>query len=207
MHSIQLTTLVFVFSACVFAQNRMPQIQPDKQTPDQKKAFEVITKTRGPAGAAGPFIPLLRSPEFMNRIQAVGAYLRFDNSLPQKLVEMTILMTARHLTQQYEWDSHYPLAMKAGLKPEHAAAIAAGRHPEGLAEDEDMMYNYVTELLQNKSVSDATYGRMVAKFGEQGAVDGAGTVGYYLTVGLVLNVARTPSDVGAGIPQLPLFPH
>ncbi len=207
MRSIQLATLVFVFSTCVWAQNRMPQIQPDKQTPDQKKAFEVITKTRGPAGASGPFIPLLRSPEFMNRIQAVGEYLRFHNSIPQKLVEMTILMTGRHLTQQYEWDSHYPLAMKAGLKPEHAAAIAAGRHPEGLAEDEDMMYNYVTELLQNKSVSDATYARMVAKFGEQGAIDAAGTVGYYITIGMVLNVGRTPSDVGAGIPQLPRFPQ
>jgi 4-carboxymuconolactone decarboxylase len=207
MHSIQLATLVFVFSACVWAQNRMPQIPPDKQTPDQKKAFEMVTKTRGPAGASGPFIPLLRSPEFMNRVQAVGEYLRFHNSIPQKLVEMTILMTSRHLTQQYEWDSHYPLAMKAGLKPEHAAAIAAGRHPEGLADDEDLMYNYVTELLLNKSVSDATYGRMVAKFGEQGAVDAAGTVGYYTTIGLVLNVARTPSDVGAGIPQLPRFPQ
>jgi len=207
MHSIQLTTLVFVFSACVWAQNRMPPVPADKQTPDQKKAFEMVTKTRGPAGASGPFVPLLRSPEFMNRIQAVGEYLRFHNSLPQKLVEMTILMTSRHLTQQYEWDSHYPLAMKAGLKPEHAAAIAAGRHPEGMAEDEDLMYNYVTELLQNKSVSDASYGRMVAKYGEQGAVDAAGTVGYYVTIGMVLNVARTPSDVGANIPQLPRFPH
>ena len=207
MRTIQLATLIFVFSACVWAQNRMPAVPPEKQTPDQKKAFEMVTKTRGPAGASGPFIPLLRSPEFMNRIQAVGEYLRFHNSLPQKLVEMTILMTSRYLTQQYEWDSHYPLAMKAGLKPEHAAAIAAGRHPEGLSEDEDMMYNYVTEVLQHKSVSDATYGRMVAKYGEQGAIDGAGTVGYYITIGSVLNVARTPSDVGAGIPQLPRLPN
>lgn len=207
MRSIQLATAVLAFSSLVSAQNRMPTIPPDKQNPEQKKAFEMVTKTRGPAGASGPFIPLLRSPEFMNRIQAVGEYLRFHNTLPQKLVEMTILMTARNLTQQYEWDSHYPLAMKAGVKPELAAAIAAGRHPDGMADDEDMMYNFVTELLQNKGVSDATYGRMVTKFGEQGAVDAAGTVGYYVTIGSVLNVARTPSDVGAGIPQLPRFPN
>jgi len=44
----------------------------------------------------------MRSPELMNRLQSVGEYLRFNNSLPQKLVEMSILLTARQLTQQYE---------------------------------------------------------------------------------------------------------
>ncbi len=109
----------------------MPPIPADKLTPAQKKAVELLVATpRGAAGPTGPFIPLLRSPELMNRLQAVGEYLRFHNSVPQKLVEMTTIMAARQFAQQYEWDAHYPLALKAGLSADTANAIAAGRRPE-----------------------------------------------------------------------------
>src|SRR5579863_5134558 len=115
------------------AQDRMPPIPADKMTEAQKKAAaELAAGPRG--GFRGPFVPLVRSPELMNRVQKVGEYLRYNNSLPQKLVEMTVLMTARRWTQQFEWNAHYPLALKAGLKKEVADAIAEGRHPAGMAE-------------------------------------------------------------------------
>ncbi len=186
----------------------MPAIPADKLTPEQKKVLDIVTgPPRGPAAAGGPFVPLLRSPELMNRLQAVGAYVRFNNSLPKKLVEIAALMTARQFTQQYEWDGNYPLALKAGLSAGAADAIAVGRRPESLADDEEPVYNFIAELLQNKSVSDPTYARMVAKFGEQGVVDAAATVGYYSTLAMIMNVARSPAQPNSTAPKLAPFPH
>jgi 4-carboxymuconolactone decarboxylase len=187
--------LLLVFSIMADAQDRMPPIPADKLTPAQKHSNELLAATpRGAVGAGGPFVPLLRSPELMDRLQAVGEYLRYKNSVPQKLVEMAIIMTARQSMQQYEWNAHYPLALKAGL-------------PEGLAADEEIVYNFTAELLQNKSVSDATYGRMLAKFGEQGAVDTTGLVGYYSTLALILNMARSPAQAESTAPKLAPFPR
>ena len=143
----------------------------------------------------------------MNRMQAVGGYLRFNNTLPQKLVVIVALMTARQFTQQYEWDANYPLALKVGLSPETANAIGAGRRPESLDGDEELVYSFVAELLQNKGVSDTTYARMSARFGEQGVVDTAGTVGYYSTLAMIMNVARSPGLPNSNAPTLAPLPR
>jgi 4-carboxymuconolactone decarboxylase len=207
MNLRDLAVLCCVCLSPVLAQDRMPPIPADKLTPAQKKSVELLAATpRGTAGVGGPFIPLLRSPELMDRLQAVGEHLRFHNSLPQKLVEMTILITARHWTQQYEWNAHYPLALKAGLKAAIADAVSVGRRPESMAEDEEAIYNFVSELLQNHSVSDPTYARVLMRFGEQGIIDAAGIVGYYSTLGMIMNVARTPAQLGSTAPRLVPFP-
>jgi 4-carboxymuconolactone decarboxylase len=70
---------------------------------------------------------------------------------------MVIIITAREWTQNYEWNSHQPAALKAGLRPEIADAIADGRRPTGMAEDEEIAYDMATEILRLKRVSDATY--------------------------------------------------
>lgn len=112
------------------AQDRMPPIPADKMTDAQKKAAEEL-KAGQRGELVGPFIPLLRSPEFMSRLQKTGAYLRYENSLGRKLTEFIILLTARQWTQQFEWDSHVQLALKAGWNPEILAAVAEGRRPWG----------------------------------------------------------------------------
>src|SRR5438552_9636053 len=185
------------------AQDRLPPIPPDKMTAEQKKAVDEFVSARN-APLSGPFIPMLRSPEVMTRARAMGDYLRFKSALPPRLSEFVILMTARQWTQQYEWNAHYQLAVKAGLSPEIARAIAEGRRPEHMAEDEETLYNLCAELHQNHSVSDATYGRALSKFGEQGIVDTVGLVGYYTLLAMVLNTARTPLPEGA-IPTLAAF--
>lgn len=187
------------------AQDRMPPIPADKMTDAQKKAAEeLIAGQRGEL--IGPFIPLLRSPEFMSRLQKTGAYLRYDNVLGRKLTEFIILLTARQWTQQFEWDAHAQLALKAGWKPDIVAAIAEGRRPAGMAEEEELVYDFCTELRQNQSVSDPTYARAVKRFGEQGVIEMVGVTGYYTMLGMIMNVARTPLPPGK-TPGLVLFPH
>jgi len=183
----------------VLAQDRMPPIAADKLTDAQRKAADAFAEGRGYA-VRGPFVPLLRSPEVMLRAKAMGDYLRFKSTLGPRLNEMVILITAREWTQQYEWNAHHPIALKAGLRPEIAAAIAEGYRPAAMAEDEEIAYDVATEILRLKRVSDPTYRRAVAKFGEQGVIDLLGVVGYYNFLAIVMNATRTGLPEGAGEP-------
>lgn len=184
--------------ALASAQDRMPPIPADKLTDAQRKAAETFAEGRGYA-VRGPFVPLIRSPEVMLRAKAMGDYLRFKSTLPPRLSEMVILIAAREWTQQYEWTAHHALALKGGLKPEIADAIADGRRPAGMAEDEEAAYDLSVEILRLKRVSDATYRKAVAKFGEQGVIDILGINGYYSFLAIVMNATRT--GLPEGVPE------
>jgi 4-carboxymuconolactone decarboxylase len=184
--------------------DRMPEIPADKMTPEQKKAAdEFLAERKVPI--FGPFVPLLRSPEVMQRARAMGDYLRYRSVLPAALNEFAILITARRWSQNYEWAVHQPIAVKAGLKAEITQALAEGRRPEGMSADEELVYEFSTELHQNQSVSDSTYARAVGKFGEQGVIDLIGVNGYYTFLAMVLNTARTAVPKNA--PTLVPFPR
>ena len=195
--------MLFVVLAAVFgsagfagAQDRMPPIPADKLTDAQKKAIEEFKAARS-VDISGPFVAMLRSPEVMNRARAMGDYLRFRSSLPPRLSEFVILLTARRWTQQYEWNAHAPLAVKGGLNADIVKAIAEGRRPEKLAEDEEIVYLLFDEIQRIQSVSDGTYARAVGKIGEQGVIDVMGITGYYTMLAMVMNTARTPLPEGA----------
>lgn len=184
---------------------RMSRIAPEQMTEAQRKAAEELAS--GPRGEVrGPFNVLLRSPELMSPLQKVGEYLRFRCQLDRRTAEMATLIAAREWTQLYEWQAHHPLALKAGLKPEIAQAIAEGRRPEDMAQDEEIVYDLLTEAFRNKSVSDATYQRAVQQFGEQNLVDLLAIGGYYSLLAMLLNVARTALPEGRA-PGMPHFPN
>ena len=172
--------------------DRMPPMHDTKMNDAQKKAAAALIA--GPRkGVVGPFIPLLRSPELLDRLQRVGEYLRFENSIAQRLTELAILLTSRHVANQFEWVIHHPLALKAGIARATLDAIEVGERPASMAADEAVVHDFVMELLRKSAVSDATYARAAQQFGEQGVVDLTATVGYFLTVCLVMNVAGTPA--------------
>lgn len=180
--------------------DRLPPIAADRLTAAQRDAVDAFTTARG-TSISGPFYPLLRSPELMTRTRAMGDYLRYKSALPPRLSEFVILLTASEWTQQYEWNAHYPLALKAGVKREILDAIADGRRPAGLSTEETILYEFCRELHHDKAVSDATYARALAAFGEQGVVDTIGITGYYTMLAMTLNVARTPAP-DSGSPLL-----
>lgn len=184
--------------------DRLPPLSPDTLTAEQRAAADEFRSGRGYA-VSGPFAVMLRSPEVMLRAKAMGDYLRFRNVLPKRVSEMVILLTARAWTQQYEWSYHYPIALEAGLPPAVAEAIADGRRPDVLAEDEAAAYDFAMELHTNKRVSDGTYAKALALFGERGVVDLVGINGYYSFLAMMMNVARTPVDAGMA-PALKPFP-
>ena len=171
--------------------DRMPPLDPKTMTPAQAKVAQALAA--GPRGGVkGPFIPLLRSPELMDRLQKVGEYLRFHSALQARISEFVVLVVARQWTQQFEWFVHVPLALDAGVKPETIASLAQGRRPDSMAADEEIAYDFCNELAQSKGVSEPTYRHALRQFGEQGVVDMLGVLGYFTTVSMVMNVAHTP---------------
>jgi 4-carboxymuconolactone decarboxylase len=183
----------------------MPPIPADKMTEAQKKAAAEFAASRN-AAPTGPFAVLLRVPELMDLTFRWRQHVQSRSALDQRLTEFVILMSARSWMQQYEWNAHEPAAIKAGLKPEIIAAVAEGRRPDRMAEDETVLYDLCMELQRNHGVSDATYARALAKFGEAGIVEATSMAGYYTLLAMVMNTARTPLPAGAK-PPLTAFPY
>jgi 4-carboxymuconolactone decarboxylase len=159
---------------------------------------------KGATFLGAPFNVYLRSPILAQSFRQTAEYIRFKTTLPQKLNEFAILVTARQWGAQYEWFAHHRLALKAGLNPAIAEDLAQGKRPNGMDADETAIYNFSQEMHTTHQVSDATYKAVVDRFGEQGVVDLIGVNGYYVMVSMILNVDRTPLPGGAK-PPLPVL--
>jgi 4-carboxymuconolactone decarboxylase len=185
------------------AQQRLPTIAPEQYTPDQKKAAEEFLAVRK-VPVLGPFETMMHSPEVMTAARSMGDYLRFNSAIGNTLSELVILVTAREWSQDFEWYVHYPIALKAGIAKDIADAIADGRRPAGMSADQEIVYDFTSELLKNKHVSDATYKRAEQRFGDKGVVDMTGISGYYTFLAMQLNVARFQfSGEGARLSRFP----
>jgi 4-carboxymuconolactone decarboxylase len=184
--------------------DRLPPIPADKQSEALKKASAEFLADRKQE-VFGPFVPLSRSPQLMNSVSRLGQQVRFSNSLPRDLSEFAILLQSRRWTQQYEWYVHVADARTAGLPEAIIEAVADGRRPEGMTDGMEVVYDFSNELNDLRSVTDRTYARMLAKYGEQGMMDLVGLNGYYAMISMVLNVGRTPLPPG-NTPGLKPFP-
>ena len=184
--------------------DRFKPLAYDQMSPPQKTMLEhLLAGERG--RATGPFNVLLRSPEVGDLAQKFGEAVRFHSSLPRRLNEFAIIITARHWTAQYEWIAHKRAALDAGLNPAIIDAIAAGKRPASMQADEEVVYNFTTELLRTKQVGDATFQAATKAVGERGVVDLISVMGYYQLVSMLLNVDRYP--VGEGVqPELKPLP-
>lgn len=195
-------------------EQRFKRLHLDDMSPEQKQYFDGLMSgpvsgtgskgvVQGATSLGAPFNVLLRSPVLAERLRKVGEYLRFESSIPKRLNEFAILVTARTWTAQYEWFAHLRLALKEGLNPALAEDLALGKRPQNMQADEEAVYNFCHELHATHQVSDAHYKAVYDLFGEQGIVDLMVVSGYYVMVSMVLNVNRTPLPEGAvPIPKL-----
>jgi 4-carboxymuconolactone decarboxylase len=190
----------------VSAQERMPPIAPDKMTDAQKKAVADYKTLRGVDMTGPPWTVLLRVPAHIVPALQIRLHYLNNSALPARLTEFAILIAARRWTNNWEWNAHSTAAAAAGLKPEIMAAVAEGRRPDRMADDEAVVYDFSLELQDNQSVSDATYARALEKFGEPGIVEMASIQGYYTYLAMVMSAARvtTPPDAK---PTLERFPR
>jgi 4-carboxymuconolactone decarboxylase len=172
---------------------RFELLQQAAMTPEQRDVYR--RKMVGPwADLRGPFNALMRSPVTADKALDLGNHIRHGNSLPDRLVELAILVTGRHWSAQYEWWAHYKRAREAGLPMHIADALARNERPANMAPDEEAIYEFSLELHRTMQVSDATWAKARALFDEKQVLDLIATCGFYVLISMVLNVAR------AGIP-------
>lgn len=195
--------LVTARSAC--AQDRLPPIAAERYTPEQRQKVAEHMKTRDGVGG-GPYVVLLRSPEAYIRTAQLSDYLRFKSPIGPKLTEFVSLIAAWHTKARFQWGARYTGSLREGVAKGVLDAVADGRRPDGMPDDEAIAYDFCTELHVMKAVSDGTYARALKQFGEQGVVDITAISGYYVYIGLLTNMARTPAGNSA-VPLPATFPR
>ena len=192
------------------AQERLGPIPLEQMTDAQKTAYDGFMRARN-AEPFGFWWGYMRVPEVLLPFLEIQTYvhdvIETENSaIGEKLTHFAMLIVARHWTQQVIWDLHDEAALEAGLNPEVIEALASGRRPPDMTDGEKIVYDFCVELLRNHSVSDATYDRMVAQFGERGVAEVTLLQGEYTLMSMFMNVARTPLDPGTA-PALRPFPR
>jgi 4-carboxymuconolactone decarboxylase len=205
LSSITLAAAGGWLAATVFAgtatgrEPRFPQLTMDQLNDAQKPLGEQIMKISS-VGLGGPYNPLMRSPVLGQRLFDLFHYLRWETSVPIKLNEFAILIIGRQWRSQVEWYAHAPLAAKAGLSADIIAELKAGKRPANMAEDEAVVYDFVTELTTTHVVSDETYARAKKVFKDQQIVDLTAVAGNYVMVAMVLAMSEETVPPGKGEP-------
>lgn len=176
---------------------RFPEIRPEQLSPAQKQFADALKNSPRNGNINNPpFKVYVRSPEFGRHAIAMSDYLRWGTALEPRLTELTILITARQWSSSYIWRAHYPAAIKGGLDPKIPAAMAAGQRPQGMKADETVIYDLLTQIYRDKSVSDAAFNAAAAKFGEKGVTDIIGLASYYGITAMALIAAKAPTLPG-----------
>ena len=204
--TVCLVLLVMSFASRPNAQERMSMIPADKQTDAQKKAVADYKALRGADLTGPPWSVLLRVPDQIMPALEIRLHYLNKSVLPPKLTEFAILTAARKWTNNWEWNAHSTAAAQAGLSDAIMTAVRDGRRPDRMSDDEAIVYDFSLELQNNQGVSDATYAKALATFGEPGVVELASIQGYYAYLAMVMDVARIGVQPGAKAP-LERFPH
>jgi 4-carboxymuconolactone decarboxylase len=203
-------TAAFALPFAAAAQERYPALNPEQLSPQQKVYVENLQKpprNNTTALKNPPFKVYMRSPDLANKLEAVSDYVRWGTGLEPRLTELAIMITARQWSSQWIWRGHYRAAVRGGLDASVGADIAAGRRPAKMKEDEEVLYNYATELYRDRAVSDTNYAAAVKQFGEKGLIDLVATMGYYDTVAMTLITAKAVAPKEDDVPQLAALPR
>jgi 4-carboxymuconolactone decarboxylase len=170
---------------------RLPKLT--ELSPRQQEISDRISARRG--GTRGPFLVWLRSPELAEKVEALGAYCRFESSLDLRLSELSLLVAARFRDAQYSWNAHVSKAIDAGVSEEALKALANLEEPAFGKADEQALYQFSKEILQDHFVSDETFAAALAQLGEQGLVDLIGCLGNFTMLAMLLNAFQVDLQV------------
>jgi 4-carboxymuconolactone decarboxylase len=179
--------------------SRYNDITVAEMSPAQKEVHDqIIAGRRGRFG--GPFQLLIRAPGICKYAAPLGETLRWGTSLPPRLSELAICITAKFWRAQYEWYAHAPLAVEAGVPAAAIEAIRTGGAPQFTAADEALVFKICSEIIKTQRLSDASFAEVTDALGEQGLVELVSLIGYYTLIGNTLNVFQVPLPAGQTSP-------
>ena len=165
---------------------RLPALDIDNLSAAQARVYDAIAA--GPRGEVrGPLAVWVNRPELADKAQQLGQYCRYDSSLPAKLSELAILVTARIWDAHFEWQSHVGEARKAGLDEEIITALANDETPVMQAAEEEIVYTFSREINLQRRISDATYREAEQILGKDQLIDLVAVLGYYSLISMTIN--------------------
>lgn len=167
--------------------SRVPHLQPEDMDEAQYHICQAILGSRGGQWFHGPYDALLLQPKLAGPAQQLGEFVRLRTSLAPRLVEIAILVVARHWRCEVEWYQHAPLAAACGLAAVDIHAIRENVPPLNLPADERLVHDFTHALLYDKRVDDALYAQAREQLGVVGVVELTGLIGYYTFLAMTLN--------------------
>ena len=184
-------------------QPRLPDLDLNTFTDKQKQVYRDIEN--GPRGrVSGPLRIWMRNPELAKNAQALGQYARFDSSLPPKLSELAILITARYWSAQFEWVHHVPSAREAQISEDIISSIAYARRPIFSDASMQTVFDYCAELHRDTEVSDDTYKNAISKLGTARVIDLTAICGYYTLISMTIKAFRIFDESDIELPDITL---
>ncbi len=178
---------------------RIPLTTPETMNPAQRKVYDEVVS--GPRGQwVGPLRAAIHNPTLAEAWQRFGAVLRFNTSLPARLTELAILVTARRWNSQVEWQIHAQAAARAGLRDSVIEDLRHGRAPALEQHDEIEVYEFARDLQMRGVVGEPAYAAVRARWGAIGVVELTALIGYYTMVSMTLNAHEIPAVEGLPIP-------
>lgn len=174
---------------------RFEDPDPAKMDAETRRVYDMVLGKRG--RLPGPFRIWLENPEFSEIAEEFGRRVRFGSGLSRRVVELATIIACRNARAQYAWHSHRNAAREAGIPEDVIVAIRDGKTPQIEDETEAAVYAFCHEVLENKSVSDATFHRIDSLIGRPALIDLMGLIGFYGVVAITLNAFNIPPAGGA----------
>lgn len=156
--------------------SRLQPLTPEEMSEAQRRVFKDFQSVH--AEVAITHLTWLRSPELASHIAKFGPFLRYK-CLDARKRELAILITGRYCRTPFEWYAHLPTAREAGIEDEIIAALAEKRRPDFTRPEEEALYAFAMELLEDYSVSEATYRQAMDRLGSENVVELVAMVGFY----------------------------
>lgn len=175
---------------------RIDDVKRENLSPRQQLLYDDFLRSRPRKNLIGPFAVLIHTPDIAEPADHLVNYFRNEPKLGRRLVELIILLVVREATAQYAWSVHESHALQHGLSQDLIDSIRARQRPKFAREDERLIYDFVSELLANKTVSASTFERAKAAFGHEGVIEAVTCAGLYGMIGYVLNVFDIPPQPG-----------
>lgn len=184
---------------------RIPLFSPDSMTAEQERVYRAVVGGRR-GTVVGPLRAALHRPELADRWQRFGEILRYDTTLPARLTELAIIVTARRWNSQLEWHIHADAALKGGIHEDIIEAVRTGAQPSFTDQEEADVYEFARQLQSTGNVGEDVYQRVMQQWGAVGVVELGAVIGYYTLVSMTLNVHEIPLPPGI-TPPLADVPH